>query len=117
MNTVEIGNRIKAAREEKGLTQEELGIRLGLNKSTIQRYEAGKILRIKLPVLESIAIELNVNPEYLALKTDDPSPKHSSHIIDSNATILPQDNVCVFFPKCLTFSIMSHLDALHPTVI
>ena len=93
MNTIEIGNRIKAAREEKGLTQEELGIRLGLNKSTIQRYEAGKILRIKLPVLESIAIELNVNPEYLALKTDDPSPKHSSHIIDSNATILPQDNV------------------------
>ncbi|MBS7114490.1 MAG: helix-turn-helix transcriptional regulator, partial [Ruminococcus sp.] len=93
MNTVEIGNRIKAAREEKGLTQEELVIRLGLNKSTIQRYEAGKILRIKLPVLESIAIELNVNPEYLALKTDDPSPKHSSHIIDSNATILPQDNV------------------------
>lgn len=93
MNTVEIGNRIKAAREEKGLTQEELGIRLGLNKSTIQRYEAGKILRIKLPVLESIAIELNVNPEYLTLKTDDPSPKHSSHIIDSNATILPQDNV------------------------
>ena len=86
MNTVEIGNRIKTAREEKGLTQEELGIRLGLNKSTIQRYEAGKILRIKLPVLESIAIELSVNPEYLALKTDDPSPKHSSHIIDSNAT-------------------------------
>lgn len=36
---------------------------------------------------------MNVNPEYLALKTDDPSPKHSSHIIDSNATILPQDNV------------------------
>ena len=42
MNTVEIGNRIKTAREEKGLTQEELGIRLGLNKSTIQRYEAGE---------------------------------------------------------------------------
>lgn len=74
MNTLtEVGKRIKKCREEKGLTQEELGISLGLNKSTIQRYETGKISRIKLPVLEAIAEKLSVNPDYLALKTDDPT--------------------------------------------
>lgn len=69
---MEIGNRIRDSREKRGLTQEELGLFLGLNKSTIQRYETGKISRIKLPVLEAMAEELGVNPEYLALKTDDP---------------------------------------------
>ena len=69
---LEIGRRIKQSREKADLTQEELGNALGLNKSTIQRYESGKVARIKLPVLEAIAIELGVNPEYLALQTDDP---------------------------------------------
>ena len=63
---LEIGRRIKKSREKADLTQEELGNALGLNKSTIQRYESGKVARIKLPVLEAIAIELGVNPEYLA---------------------------------------------------
>lgn len=93
MNTIEIGNRIKKAREKKGLTQGELGDRLGLNKSTIQRYETGKILRIKLPVLESIALELGVSPEYLALKTDVPECNNNGTFIESNVTILPQKNV------------------------
>ncbi|MBR2284603.1 MAG: helix-turn-helix domain-containing protein [Ruminococcus sp.] len=72
-NPIEVGRRIRTCREERGVTQDELGKALGLNKSTIQRYEAGKITRIKLPVLESIAEELNINPEYLALKCDNPT--------------------------------------------
>ncbi len=72
-NGVEIGNRIKEMREKANITQEELGLALGLNKSTIQRYESGKISRIKLPVLEAMAQKLDVCPEYLALKTDEPT--------------------------------------------
>lgn len=71
-DNIEIGRRIKLAREEKGMTQEELGRILGLNKSSIQRYETGKIQKIKLPILENIAFILDVNPSWLALKTDDP---------------------------------------------
>ncbi len=71
-DNIEIGRRIKSAREEKGMTQEELGKILGLNKSSIQRYETGKIQKIKLPILENIAFILDVNPSWLALKTDDP---------------------------------------------
>ena len=69
---IEIGKRIKLCREQRGMTQGELGERLGLNKSTIQRYETGQIAKIKLPILESMAAELEVNAEYLALKNDDP---------------------------------------------
>lgn len=66
----EIGRRIKTARELRRLTQEQLGDAVGMNKSTIQRYETGQITKIKIPVLESIAKTLNVNPNWLALKTD-----------------------------------------------
>jgi len=72
LNTVEIGKRIKQARDAKHITQEELGNLLGLNKSSIQRYETGKVAKIKLPILENIAFILGVNPSWLALKTDDP---------------------------------------------
>ena len=72
MDSIEIGKRIKKRRKELLLTQEELGNRLNFNKSTIQRYENGKIDTIKLPVLQAIAKALNVSPEYLALKTDEP---------------------------------------------
>ncbi len=69
---IEIGKRIKMCREKAEITQDELGQVLGLNKSTIQRYEAGKIVKIKLPVLQAMANALNVDPNYLALKTDNP---------------------------------------------
>ena len=65
-----IGARIKKAREEKGLTQEELGKSLGMNKSTVQRYETAKIEKIKLPVIDAMAQALDVNPEWLSDKTN-----------------------------------------------
>ena len=66
-----IGARIKAAREDKGFTQEELGKVLGMNKSTVQRYETAKIEKIKLPVIDAMAQALDVNPEWLSDKTDE----------------------------------------------
>lgn len=78
---IEIGKRIKQRRLELELTQEELGKRLALNKSTIQRYESGAISSIKLPVLQAIAKHLNVNPDWLALKTDTIT-EYTQHTID-----------------------------------
>lgn len=78
MNNVEIGKRIKQARDSKSLSQEELGSQLGLNKSTIQRYESGQVQRIKLPILENMAKILGVNPSWLVLKSNDPIPIKSN---------------------------------------
>lgn len=71
----EIGQRIKARRQELDLTLDEVAHQIGLAKSTIQRYENGKIEKLKLPVVEAIANALNVNPAWICCKTDDPAPK------------------------------------------
>lgn len=70
MNEHLIGNRIKERREELDITQEQLAMALGLNKSTVQRYETGQVKKIKIPILHSIAKFLDVNPDWLVLKTD-----------------------------------------------
>lgn len=67
----EIGRRIKQRREQLGLTQAELGEAVSLNKSTIQRYESGKIGTIKAPIMAAIAKKLDVSLDWLELKTDD----------------------------------------------
>lgn len=70
MDAKTIGNRIKLARKARNMTQEDVAKELGLNKSTIQRYETGNINAIKLPVIAAIARILQVNPAWLSGKTD-----------------------------------------------
>lgn len=65
MDNKEIGNRIKARRKELNLTLSDIANVVGVASSTIQRYENGTISQYKLPVLESIAKALNVNPTWL----------------------------------------------------
>lgn len=68
---IDIGKRIRDARTDAQLSLEEVAAAVGVAPSTIQRYEKGKIARIKLPVIESIASALHVDPAWLLLKTDD----------------------------------------------
>lgn len=42
MNTTNTGKKIKIARIEKDLTQEELAFRLGISTSALSQYESGK---------------------------------------------------------------------------
>lgn len=71
MNNKEIGNRIKSRRKELKFTLQEIADKVGVASSTIQRYESGSISQLKLPVLESIAKAINVNPVWL-VKEDAP---------------------------------------------
>lgn len=70
VDELKIGMRIKQRRQELQMTQEQLGIKLQLNKSTIQRYESGQVKNIKLPVLQSIAEQLDVDTSWLVCKTN-----------------------------------------------
>jgi len=70
-DNIEIGRRIRDKRKELGMTLQDVARAANVAASTVQRYEAGKFDRIKLPVLEAIADALKVNPEWLSLKTDD----------------------------------------------
>lgn len=66
-NNKEIGKRIKYARTElnNNLSLQDVADKTGVARSTVQRYEAGKIDKIKAPVLESFARALRVNPVWL----------------------------------------------------
>ena len=68
-----LGARIRELRQSRGLTQEELGERLLINKSTVSLYENDAI-DIKCSVLREIAASLQVFPAYFFLG-DDLDPK------------------------------------------
>lgn len=70
MTYEDIGKRIKDRRTELKISAVTLSERIGLSKATIHRYENGDIRNIKLPVIESIADVLKVNPLWLLGKSD-----------------------------------------------
>lgn len=63
-----IGKRIQEARTLKKYTLDDIANDIGVARSTIQRYEKGKIANPKLPVLQAIASTLNVDPAWLSGK-------------------------------------------------
>lgn len=66
-----IGERIKEVRKEKDMTLEDIARRIGVAKSTVQRYEAGLISSPKQPVLAAMAKAMNVNEEWLCGTSDE----------------------------------------------
>ena len=60
-----IGAKIKAARIAKGMTQEELGTILGVQKSAIAKYESGRVVNIKRSTLKKISDILDISPSEL----------------------------------------------------
>ena len=83
----EIGLRIQSKRKELGLTLKEIADKVGVASSTIQRYEKGTITQIKLPVLESIAKVLDINPTWL-VKRDAPLKVNFTENTSSKENIL-----------------------------
>lgn len=61
----EIGLRLKESRTAKGYTLQQVAELVGVDRSTIQRYETGGIVVIKRPVIESICACLSVNPKWI----------------------------------------------------
>ncbi len=57
---MEVGKVIKEARIAKGLTQEELGEIVGVQKSAIAKYENGRVVNIKRSTLQKLAIALGL---------------------------------------------------------
>lgn len=62
---MEMSERIKERRIFMGYTQEELGEKLGLQKSAIAKYENGRVENIKRSVIANMAKILDCSPSYL----------------------------------------------------
>ena len=60
-----IGDRIKAKRDELGFTLEEVARFVGVSRQTIQKYESGVIANIPSDKIESLAFILCTTPSYL----------------------------------------------------
>ena len=60
-----MGKRIKQKREELGLTLEELGQQLGVNKSTVSKWERGEVENIKRSLISKMSNIFHVAPDWL----------------------------------------------------
>lgn len=72
------GDRIKAMRIKHGMTQEELGAKVGVKKSAIYKYETGIVVNLKRSTIEKLAKVLEVSPSWLIGIEDGPSAGPSS---------------------------------------
>lgn len=59
---MKVGLKIRSARQAKGMTQEELGEILGVQKSAIAKYESGRVVNIKRSTLKKISDVLDIPP-------------------------------------------------------
>lgn len=67
----QVGERIKERRSELKLSMPELGKRIGVNKSTIQRYEADGVDPKRTMIINGLAEALLTTPEWLTGLSDD----------------------------------------------
>ena len=93
-----IGEKIKAARLAKGMTQEELGQLLGVQKSAVAKYESGRVVNIKRSTLKKISDVLNIRPAELIIES---SPEDLAGMA---ATILQDTDLLAMIEKYMTLS-------------
>ena len=72
-----LGNRMAQLRQQNGLSMEDLATKVGVNRSTIFKWEHGgiKIENASNKHVHSLAKALNTSITYLKGETDDPSPE------------------------------------------
>ena len=67
----QVGQRIKERRAEINISMPELGRRVGVNKSTIQRYEADGVDPKRTMIINGLAEALLTTPEWLTGLSDE----------------------------------------------
>jgi transcriptional regulator with XRE-family HTH domain len=68
----QFGRRLKALREQRGLSQSELGEKAGVKEMIISHFETGARPAASAATLVKLANALDVSIDYLLCRTDDP---------------------------------------------
>lgn len=63
--SISAGARIKELRTLAGMSQEELGKRVGVQRAAINKYEVGSVTNIPLTTIEKMAMVFDVSPTYI----------------------------------------------------
>lgn len=77
-----IGEKIRKARLEKGYTQEELGNLIGVQKSAVAKYEKGRVVNIKRSVLAKISKVLDIPPVELVSDIEEKPVEAANKLAD-----------------------------------
>lgn len=109
------GEIIKARRLQLGLTQEQLGDLIGVNKSAIAKYESGKIENMKRLTVAKLAKALDISPLEILAFDDEEEESYSERILSphdvqpvpvydpvscGNGTFVDEEaQEIIFFPK------------------
>ena len=97
-----INDRIRQRREELGLTLSDVADKLGVNKTTVLRYETKDIEKLPVQILKPLAKVLKTNELYLMGLTDDISPLvGQGGILDDGIDSLGRDlkQIVVEYPQ------------------
>lgn len=78
---MEMGKKIKTMREDKGMTLEELGNKVGVGKSTVRKWENGIIANMRRDKIAKLADALDCSPAYLL--------GYEDALTESNASLIP----------------------------
>ena len=65
-----IAERLKFCRKQSGETLDAIGTLIGVNKSTVMRWEHGDTRRVNMSILRQLAIHYEVNPAWLMGEED-----------------------------------------------
>lgn len=95
---MEIGQKIRQARLEKNMTQEELGKIVGLQKSAIAKYESGRVVNIKRSTLQKLAKALDLRGSDLIIEN---TPKETAEL---HARVLLDDELMEVVEQYYTLS-------------
>ena len=74
------GQRIKELRMLAGMSQEELGRRVGVQRAAINKYEVGSVTNIPITTIEKIARVFDVSPTYVMGWNETPSNPLSAEV-------------------------------------
>ncbi len=96
-----IGEKIKAARLAKGMTQEELGKILGVQKSAIAKYESGRVVNIKRTTLKKISDVLDLRPSELIFEANREEIEKNNDIITDAVIKMRTDSEFLSLVECL----------------
>ena len=79
--------RLRACRERSGETLEQIGRLVGVNKTTVMRWERGDTWKINLPTLQFLAEHFHVSLQWLLGESSTLSLSDNAHWLEQHGTV------------------------------
>ena len=94
-----VGERIKKRRKELGLTADYVAEQIGVDRSTIYRYESEEIDKFPTQAIEPLARILMVSEAYLMGWIDEPQPHQNNEIKEYINALFTRPELRTLFDK------------------